>query len=839
MVERTPTAHSSVSARLNLQPYSAELPLGTLAVGVDNIHHDVFLSPLFVEMTEGYLLEYIRQVANLTFLSQTDRTSPDRRPVQRRGGARKATGAPEAATWKKQLSDLLHAGLQLAKYEKNIEIDLLLRTAMVKFLTQEIGTQFSNLLLEAKEWIRGRGVHFDSTEQGHVIKARLAELQADRRNLFRKTGQHVFQAIQEIEENSLAKARKALFGDEGSSAYEILNNRLAFVEGGRDDVLFLEQYVLLGNYQRDQDRLENIDAIFVDFLKQSVLSGGSAAGGGGSANGAAKTSGSAETYRAEVARLQDERETLARKLERSDGLIGRVGLGGDPAMLRASFSDVDKRLQHAKRKLEEINSSLEVTRGAADFLAQQIEEQVGDYLNLPENARRLFDPAAPGEQRGDAAELRSHFLYDLIVRLEQQGLLEHILASYQLRNICHDYCPPVHLQQLKKALVSREEFKRVEEILKQFSARQYSTQRIDDLSKKIRKTPREEVRAMVIRFAEDFMRLRRDTRNYERLSAAMERISLVRNERTRELSEMNRCLYEFLLAEEARPVEDRVLSHTIIKADVRGSTKITQELLARGLNPASLFSLNFYEPVKRILERYGAAKVFIEGDALVLAIYETESNRAHHRAVSKACALARQILAVSAAYNERPESMDLPRLELGVGIAFQGSPPTYWMDTDSRIMISRALNLSDRLSSCSKAARRLLATNPSPFRLFLFQTMTEGVAEDEADEFLIRFNLNGVEVNEEGFDKLREEISLTPVEIDCVMPWGKERVTIFHGETRVGEGFEPVLIRRGYVRQLLPGGKIGAAGTRSYYEVCVNPKVAELVEVLSAAGARA
>lgn len=838
MSDRTSMVLSGTSAQLNLKPYSAELPLGTLAVGVDNIHHDVFLSPLFVELTEAYLLEYIRQAANLTFLSQTDRVQPERRQAARRVVERKPR-VPEAAAWKKQLSDLLHAGLQRAKYEKNIEIDLLFRAAMVKFLAQEIGTQFSNLLLEAKEWIRGRGVHFDATEHGHVIKARLAELQADRRNLFRKAGLHVYQAIQEIEENTLARARKALFGEEGAASYEIANNRLAFVEGGRDDVLFLEQYVLLGNYQRDQDRFENVDTVFIDFLKQSVSSGGHRESLGGSAPERQKLAGSAEMYRTEALRLQQERETLSRKLERSESLIGRVGLGGDPATLRASLSDVEKRLQHAQRKLNEANSRVEATRGEADYLAQQLEDQLSDYLNLPENARRLFDPAAPGEPRGEAAELRSHFLYDLIVRLEQHGLIEHILASYQLRNICHDYCPPIHLQQLKKALVSREEFKRVEDILKQFPARQYSMSRIDELSKKIRKTPREEVRAVVIKFAEDFMRLRRDMRNYERLSAAMERISLVRNERTRELSEMNHSLYEFLLAEEARPAEDRVLSHTIIKADVRGSTKITQELLARGLNPASLFSLNFYEPVKRILERYGAAKVFIEGDALVLAIYETESNREQQRAVSKACALARQILAVSAAYNERPQSMDLPRLELGVGIAFQGSPPTYWMDTDSRIMISRALNLSDRLSSCSKAARRMLTKNPSPFRLFLFQTMTEGVAEDEADEFLIRFNLNGVELNDEGFDKLREEIALTPVEVSCVMPWGKERVTIFHGETPVGEGLEPVLIRRGYVRQLLPGGKIGEAGSRPYYEVCVNPKVSELVEVLSGAGARA
>ncbi|HSZ20391.1 MAG TPA: hypothetical protein VK770_11395 [Candidatus Acidoferrum sp.] len=837
MPERTSMLSSEKPARVNLKPYTAELPLGSLAVGVDNIHHDVFLSPTFVETTEAYLLEFIRQIANLPFLSQTDRMQAERRQSGRREADRKVPRAPEAASWKRQLSDLLHAGLQKSKYEKNIEIDLLLRVTLLKYLTQEIGTQFANLLLEAKEWIRGRGEHFDRTEQAHVIKARLAELQADRRNLFRHVGQHVFQAILEIEENGLARSRKALFGEESSTASDILNNRLAFVEGGKDDVLFLEQYVLLGNYLRDQDRFETFDAVLLDFLRESILAGDQGNDLNDSWHEHQKLVDSAVAYRAEIARIEQERETLGRKLERSESLMGRVGFGSDPATLRASITDVEKRLRHARRKLEEANPRIEASRGEADYLAKQYQERLGDYLNQPENARRLFDPAAPGEPRGSAAEMRARLLEELIVRLEQRDLLVHILASYQLRNICHDYCPPIHLQQLKKALVSREEFKRVEDILKQFPARQYSTQRIDELCKKIRKTPRDEVRAVTIRFAEDFMRLRRDTRNFERLSAAMERVHLVRNERTRELSEMNRSLYEFLLPEEARPAEDRVLSHTIIKADVRGSTKITQDLLARGLNPASLFSMNFYEPVKRILERYGAAKVFIEGDALVLAIYETESNRAQQRAVSKACALARQILAVSAAYNDRPETSDLPRLELGVGIAYQGSPPTYWMDTDSRIMISRALNLSDRLSSCSKAARRMLAENPSLFRLFLFQTMTEGVAEDEADEFLIRFNLNGVELNDEGFQKLQEEISLTPLEADCVMPWGKERVSFFYGETPVGEKLEPVLIRRGFVRQMLPGGKMGEAGSRPYYEVCVNPKALELVEYLSATAA--
>src|SRR5580693_553591 len=126
MPERTSLLSAGNPARVNLKPYTAELPLGTLAVGVDNIHHDVFLSPGFVESSGAYLLEFIRQSANLTFLSQADRNQADRRQLHRRDADRR-TRPMEASAWKKQLSDLLHAGLQKAKFEQNIEVDLLLR----------------------------------------------------------------------------------------------------------------------------------------------------------------------------------------------------------------------------------------------------------------------------------------------------------------------------------------------------------------------------------------------------------------------------------------------------------------------------------------------------------------------------------------------------------------------------------------------------------------------------------------------------------------------------------------------------------------------------------------
>ena len=800
-------------ARVDLKTYAAELPLTALTVGVDNIHHDVYLSPAWTEQTRAYLLEFIRQAANLTYAV--------------RKGAKPPKG-PETGAWKRQTLELMQASLTRAKYEKKVELDLLFRVTLLKFLTQEIAAQFATLLLEAKEWIRTRGQYFERSEQAHVMKAHLADLQANRRTIFRQVAQHIYQILNDFEENNLGRWRKALFGEEQKGAYEMLADRIAFVEGGRDDSLFLEQYVLLGNYQKDDDRFETFDGLLMELLRETVLTSSRA-------DEIAKASrihqgllNSAVAIREELAGFEGQRDALSRKLENGGGMLARVGIGTDPSRVRFELSKIEPRIKQLQAKLDQLGPQIEAAKNTADFTGQEYDRILGDYLNEPENAHRLFDADWEGSQ--ESAAERAHRLDDWVSRLEKRNLLIHVLASYELRNIFHDYCPPIHLQQLKRALVYREELERVAQILKQFPARRFSMERIETLAKKLRRYPRNEAHAVALHFAEDFMRLRRDLRNYERLAAAMERIQIVRSERTREISRMNNSLYEFLLPTETPPAHDQVINHAVVKADVRGSTRITKDLLDRGLNPATLFSLNFYEPVKRILDRYGAAKVFIEGDAMVLAIFETESNRSHQRAVSKACALARQILAISAAYNERPDVSELPRLEMGVGIAFQGSAPTYWVDSDSRIMISKALNLSDRLSSCSKVARRMLSGSSSLFRLFVFQPGVEGAQEDEADEFLIRFNLNGVELNDEGFTKLTEEIALQSVELECEMPWGKEKTTFFLGQAPIGDAVEPILLRRGFVRQLLSDGRIGPEGQRAYYEVCTDPRVLELVE---------
>ena len=121
------------------------------------------------------------------------------------------------------------------------------------------------------------------------------------------------------------------------------------------------------------------------------------------------------------------------------------------------------------------------------------------------------------------------------------------------------------------------------------------------------------------------------------------------------------------------------------------------------MNPASYFSLNFYDPVNKLLAKYRATKVFVEGDAIILALLEPEGDSG--LTVSRACVLAREMMEIVGGYNHLLQRSGLPALELGIGISYQNSAPTYLLDGEHRIMISDALNESDRLSSCDKRMR--------------------------------------------------------------------------------------------------------------------------------------
>ncbi len=162
----------------------------------------------------------------------------------------------------------------------------------------------------------------------------------------------------------------------------------------------------------------------------------------------------------------------------------------------------------------------------------------------------------------------------------------------------------------------------------------------------------------------------------------------------------------------------------------------------------------------------------------------------------------------------------------------------YLVDGNVRIMISAALNESDRLSSCHKAARKQLAGRSPLFNVFAVQAVREGAESD--DESLLRFNISGVNLSAPAFARLRQEIALQP-HVPAVKPmWPEDKVRLHSGLVPVGGSFAEIVVREAVVPAVEPKTfALKRWTTAPYFEVCTNPAVYELVrDEARAAGAR-
>src|SRR5216684_4451294 len=332
------------------------------------------------------------------------------------------------------------------------------------------------------------------------------------------------------------------------------------------------------------------------------------------------------------------------------------------------------------------------------------------------------------------------------------------------------------------------------------------------------------------RFMADFTRYHRDLRRMEALLSVMDSVNVIMNERFRELSSINSTLYEFQLPEEQRPSEEKIMHHVVLKADIRESTTVTRTLLERGQNPASYFSLNFYDPISKLLPKYEAQKVFIEGDAIILGLFEREGEPG--MGVARTCVLAREIIEIVTAHNERSRAAGLPDLELGIGISYQDSAPLYLVDGSQRIMISRALNESDRLSSCSKGLRRALEPLDLLFNVYSFKTVDDENTGGNPDEFLLRYNVGGIHINEAAFRKLETEISLRSHDLQLPGIWQTNTVRLYSGVVPIGQGlFHKIVVREGFVPHIdARDFSLKQYTDKRYYEVCTNPRIYKAVE---------
>ena len=467
-------------------------------------------------------------------------------------------------------------------------------------------------------------------------------------------------------------------------------------------------------------------------------------------------------------------------------------------------------------------------RLASEFL-QELgcgdEQQIDLALSVPDNATALVG-AGNGEDSTAEERDREARLERWARLLDEAGVLPYVIASYEAAPLLADYAPRVNPQQLKHALLSRDECERVEKII---AESRISSERLFAAVGRVASCRGSEQNKIAARLLHDLFCYQRDLHGLETLNAGLDSINLIGNDKLRELSIMNGMLYEFLPPEDQKAPEERALHHVILKADVRDSSRLTRSLMEKGMNAASYFSLNFYEPVNKLLAKYGAEKVFLEGDAIILALLEREGEAM--LGVSRACVLAWEILTLMRACNQLLERSGLPQMEIGLGIAYQDSAPLYLLDGDRRIMISEAINESDRLSSCNKRMRKKLAAEAGIFQVYTFQIAGSESAEatSSSEDFTINYNVGGICLSESAFRKLQQEISLTVWPASFSGRWIDEQREFYVGTVPLANRvFRKVVIRKGRVAHLdVRDFSLLHWTNKLYYEVCANPAVYE------------
>jgi class 3 adenylate cyclase len=706
-----------------------------LAVGVDNLRHDVVLSAKFAEATRSQIARQVARHGEVEGLLLAEAAQSSQGPAWMRSQARidpraDTRGKSDPGEWKAILSELHVAALNRAKKEGKIPVDVLARLAVTKFLRTEMNQQFAQVLERCRVLLK----NYDGMRQQKAMeyRDRVAGFQVRKKIILRKTGQELFETLREIEKGTLARTRRSLFGQDGES-YALFVNRLAFSEDGRDDFLCAEHYVMMGNWDRDADRYGRLREVVSTFLRS---------------------------------------------------LYGQDTSG----------------------------------------------ETLDAWMNVRDNARALVGSGTPDESTGEGVAQEER-LAAWVRLLEDEGIMEHVIASYCVVPLLGEYAPRINPQQLKNALMDRTECDRVERMIQEHG--KLSPNSLYAAVAKVASCRGAERAKVAARFLQDFFHYHRDLRRLETLNSALDTVNLVANDRMRELSRVNGTLYEFLLPEEqSQTDEDKVTRHVVLKADVRDSTRLTRTLMDQGLNPASYFSLNFYDPVNKLLAKYGAQKVFLEGDAIILAILEREGEPG--LAVSRMCVLAREIIEIVRGYNQLVQRSGMPGLELGVGITLQESAPLYLMDGEHQIMISEALNESDRLSSCNKQARKVMESQAGPFHVYAFQS-AEPEAGGNSEDSIISFNLGGIRMNEAEFRKLQQEISLQPLNVKLPASMASSD----KGEYKLSTGMVPVdrdifrkiVVRESRVPRIDPRDfSVKGWTERSYYEVCTDPAIYAALE---------
>ena len=810
---------------LNLEDYSIEISMDQLIPGVDNVRHDVLISPGFHEATTMIVKRILADKADYSDMPGLDN---------------QVSKEEQKEAFRQSYAEVMKNMLNRANTEHNFEIYLLANVSILKFIIQEFQNQFSGLIAHLKDSIK-----YLETKHGYTPKStygltqKIGDIQKSKRVLYKDIIGELIDSMQRIHKTDLIKMLESLFGEHESIPAEFFFNPLLQTEEVHNERLLMDQYnIILGDRAEDPDKYESLVSLIFDIFCE--LDSGSK-----EVKAVEEKQSIIPLMERNLGELTNQMDLLLKSKEKQEsakkGFLFKKKKEANLESLTKSIQELDNRIAISKTKYQN-------TLSAASAVQNEYNKQMEKWICHIENIRNLFDVFRSEEYYLDAKRKKSaskealllkknqiklqHKLLDFLYRkFDKAGLVNHIVTSNKIIPIIPKYAPPLNPRQVINFVLDSKGRKKTVEQLERFHPGKVNLEPLNIKVKEIKSLNKKAKKQCLLNFMIDFATYFRDRKNYENMINLMGQVNLLKKQEFIELSKINKTLYEIFLPDEEKREEGGISSHVVLKADVRGSTKITVTMNERGLNPASHFSMNFFLPISEILPLYDATKIFVEGDAYILSIFEKQGSKKLY-SVARACGLAQHMLRIIRHYNEECIQNKLPILELGIGICFRDSSPMFLFDGDNRIMISPALNHSDRLSGCSRDARKIFADKNLPFNLYVFQTVPdEDLEKEDPDKSLMRYNVNGIQLSEDGFVKLSNEISLRCFELVIPSLW-KEKTWIHAGRFPTLSGsYQNLLIRESRVARVDPSDFHFIQWTsRRFFEVCTNPKISQIIE---------
>jgi hypothetical protein len=469
------------------------------------------------------------------------------------------------------------------------------------------------------------------------------------------------------------------------------------------------------------------------------------------------------------------------------------------------------------------------------FDPAELNDHSASWLDQPDNATALLGGAeehwpVPGNwQHRGIAELQRRLNRQLGVRLARANLLRSVLASYELPAIYPSLGltdAEVLLFDFLRGAVRRREMPRRLAALQGVTDPLAVMRRIEARRRDYRKDPANGRRQALARFAGDVLRLRRDLKLAWRTFIATDGVRLISDDRELAQSRANHVLQLFCREDLALQSRGDVIGHVIVRAQLRGVTELLEQMRRRDLSASAHFSRFLYDPIGRLIERFGAEKVTIEGDALLLSLLEHGGGAGSERlAVARACCLASGILGQLDTLNVENDRLGMPRLELGVGIAYADQPPTYLYDHMQRLTVSPAIKRARSLSSCHA---RLRETRPVPGgRGLCVASQVRGGDAGQVGDSLVRYNVNSIELDAAAFAQLNTEVALRRLNM---IDKRRNRPGVLHvGSCADVHGEGHWLVVREHKVKLLMGSQLVETedGGRHYYEVISDHRLIE------------